>query len=220
MPFPTLSKFGGKSTETTTNYKLPQWVKADQIKMDDFNDALGKIDAQMKKNADKANAAASAESVGTQITAVQEQIVAVEQEIKLVALGDVRTTTAANGSIVYDLSALNMADYRAFLVFATVDAAGTGVSDKGRVELLCDSKSIGLLADAMGGHAATVAWIFPAMYGVAAGYHTPTQNRNDSFQGLSGAILNGSASWNTMQSMTFKFTGLKGASCVLYGLKA
>ena len=190
--------------ETTTNYKLPQWVKADQIKMDDFNDAFGKIDAQMKKNADKANAAASAESVGTQIT----------------ALGDMRTTTAANGSIVYDLSALNMADYRAFLVFATVDAAGTGVSDKGRVELLCDSKSIGLLADAMGGHAATVAWIFPAMYGVAAGYHTPTQNRNDSFHGLSGAIQNLDADWNTMQSMTFKFTGLKGASCVLYGLKA
>ena len=164
--------------ETTTNYKLPQWVKADQIKMDDFNDAFGKIDAQMKKNAD-----------------------------------------TANGSIVYDLSALNMADYRAFLVFATVDAAGTGVSDKGRVELLCDSKSIGLLADAMGGHAATVAWIFPAMYGVAAGYHTPTQNRNDSFEGLSGSILNGSANWNTMQSMTFKFTGLKGSGCVLYGLK-
>ena len=131
-----------------------------------------------------------------------------------------RTTTAANGSIVYDLSALNMADYRAFLVFATVDAAGSGVSDKGRVELLCDSKSIGLLADAMGGHAATVAWIFPAMYGVAAGYHTPTQNRNDSFHGFSGAIQNLDADWNTMQSMTFKFTGLKGASCVLYGLKA
>ena len=205
--------------ETTTNYKLPQWVKADQIKMDDFNDAFGKIDAQMKKNADTANAAASAESVGTQITAVQEQIVAVEQEIKLVSLGEPRTTTAANGSIVYDLSALNMADYRAFLVFATVDAAGTGVSDKGRVELLCDSKSIGLLADAMGGHAATVAWIFPAMYG-AAGYHTPTQNRNDSFHGLSGAIQNLDADWNTMQSMTFQFTGLKGSSCVLYGLKA
>ena len=186
--------------ETTTNYKLPQWVKADQIKMDDFNDAFGKIDAQMKKNADKANAAASAESVGAQITAVQEQIVAVEQEIKLVSLGEPRTTTAANGSIVYDLSALNMADYRAFLVFATVDAAGTGVSDKGRVELLCDSKSIGLLAD-------------------ATGYHTPTQNRNDSFEGLSGSILNGSANWNAMQSMTFKFTGLKGSGCVLYGLK-
>ena len=33
--------------ETTTNYKLPQWVKADQIKMDDFNDAFGKIDAAL-----------------------------------------------------------------------------------------------------------------------------------------------------------------------------
>ena len=161
--------------ETTANYGLPKWAKSDQIKMDAFNDAFGKIDAQMKKNADKANAAAGAESVSAQIAAVQERIVTVEQEIKLVSLGEPRTTTAANGSIVYDLSALNMADYRAFLVFATVDAAGTGVGDKGRVELLCDSKSIGLLADAMGGHAATVAWIFPAMYGVAAGYHTPTQ---------------------------------------------
>ena len=205
--------------ETTTNYGLPKWVKSDQIRMDTFNDAFGRIDAQMKKNADKAGAAASAESVGAQITAVQEKIVAVEQEIKLVSLGEPRTTAAANGSIVYDLSALNMADYRAFLVFATVDAAGTGVSDKGRVELLCDSNSIGLLADAMGGHAATVAWIFPAMYGVAAGYHTPTQNRNDSFDGVSGAIQNASASWNTMRSMTFKFTGLKGSGCVLYGLK-
>ena len=43
--------------DKTTNFDLPQWVKADQIKMDDFNDAFGKIDAQMKKNADKANAA-------------------------------------------------------------------------------------------------------------------------------------------------------------------
>lgn len=205
--------------ETTTNYKLPQWVKADQIKMDDFNDAFGKIDAQMKKNADKANAAASAESVGAQITAVQEQIVAVEQEIKLVALGEPRTTTAANGSIVYDLSALNMADYRAFLVFATVDAAGTGVSDKGRVELLCDSKSIGLLADAMGGHAATVAWIFPAYRGVGAGYHTPTQNRNSSYEGVSGALLNEDAVWNSMQSLTLKFAGRAGANSFLYALK-
>ena len=84
--------------ETTTNYKLPQWVKADQIKMDDFNGAFGKIDAQMKKNADKANAAASAESVGTQITAVQEQIVAVEQEIKLVSLGARRRRRTAASS--------------------------------------------------------------------------------------------------------------------------
>lgn len=205
--------------ETTTNYKLPQWVKADQIKMDDFNDAFGKIDAQMKKNADKANAAASAESVGTQITAVQEQIVAVEQEIKLVSLGEPRTTTAANGSIVYDLSALNMADYRALLLFAGVASAGSSISDTGSIEIICDSTSIGELASAMGGHASTVAWIFPAKFGVAAGYHSPTQNRNNSFDGVSGSVLNASATWDTMNKLTISFVGRAGASAVLYGLK-
>ena len=205
--------------ETTTNYKLPQWVKADQIKMDDFNDAFGKIDAQMKKNADKANAAASAESVGTQITAVQEQIVAVEQEIKLVSLGEPRTTTAANGSIVYDLSALNMADYRAFLVFASVNAAGSSVSDAGKIELLCNDKNLGELGNATGGRASTVAWIFPAYRGVGAGYHTPTQNRNSSYEGVSGALLNEDAVWNSMQSLTLKFAGRAGANSFLYALK-
>ncbi|WP_033121078.1 hypothetical protein [Oscillibacter sp. ER4] len=205
--------------ETTPNYKLPQWVKADQIKMDDFNGAFGKIDAALKANADAINRAADAESVNAQIAAVQEQIVAVEQEIKLVSLGDVRTTTAANGSIVYDLSALNMADYRAFLVFASVNAAGSSVSDAGKIELLCNDKNLGELGNATGGRASTVAWIFPAYRGVGAGYHTPTQNRNSSYEGVSGALLNEDAVWNSMQSLTLKFTGRAGASAVLYGLK-
>ena len=49
--------------ETTTNYKLPQWVKADQIKMDDFNGAFANIDAALKANADAAAGAASAAAV-------------------------------------------------------------------------------------------------------------------------------------------------------------
>ena len=49
--------------ETTTNYKLPQWVKADQIKMDNFNGAFANIDAALKANADAAAGAASAERV-------------------------------------------------------------------------------------------------------------------------------------------------------------
>lgn len=202
--------------ETTTNYKLPQWVKADQIKMDDFNDAFGKIDAQMKKNADKANAAASAESVGTQITAVQEQIVAVEQEIKLVSLGEPRTTTAANGSIVYDLSALNMADYRAFLVFAQA-AQQDGYT--GEITLTCDSTSIGQIAYIVGGRMSTVAWIFPAKLGVAAAYYSVKQGFRGSAEDGSSVALNESAVWDTMQKMTFQFTAQSGGSVVLYGLK-
>ena len=38
--------------ETTTNYKLPQWVKADQIKMQDFNAAFSALDTALKANAD------------------------------------------------------------------------------------------------------------------------------------------------------------------------
>ena len=30
--------------DKTTNFDLPQWVKADQIKMDDFNGAFASID--------------------------------------------------------------------------------------------------------------------------------------------------------------------------------
>lgn len=49
--------------EKTTNYQLPKWEKSDFIKMDDFNDAFGKLDAALKTNADAAAGAASAESV-------------------------------------------------------------------------------------------------------------------------------------------------------------
>ena len=36
----------------TANYALPDWEKSDFIKMDDFNDAFGKLDAALKANAD------------------------------------------------------------------------------------------------------------------------------------------------------------------------
>lgn len=36
----------------TANYALPDWEKSDFIKMDDFNDAFGKLDAALKAGAD------------------------------------------------------------------------------------------------------------------------------------------------------------------------
>ena len=45
--------------EKTTNYQLPKWEKSDFIKMDDFNDAFGKLDAALKANADAAAGAAT-----------------------------------------------------------------------------------------------------------------------------------------------------------------
>ena len=54
--------------ETTTNYKLPQWVKADPIKMDDFNGAFGKIDAALKANADAAGGKADGAATSAALT--------------------------------------------------------------------------------------------------------------------------------------------------------
>ena len=58
--------------ETTTNYKLPQWVKADQIKMDDFNGAFASIVAALKAEGD-----ARSEADGT----AAERITALAQTI-------------------------------------------------------------------------------------------------------------------------------------------
>ena len=37
----------------TPNYDLPNWEKADPIKMDDFNDLTAKLDAALKAGADR-----------------------------------------------------------------------------------------------------------------------------------------------------------------------
>jgi|GEM_PF-276482 len=58
--------------ETTTNYKLPQWVKADPIKMQDFNAAFASIDAALKAEGD-----ARSEADGT----AAERITALAQTI-------------------------------------------------------------------------------------------------------------------------------------------
>ncbi len=63
--------------DKTTNYKLPQWVKEDAIKMEDFNSAFSTLDAELKAAADAAAGAASAESV----TAVQQSVNALAQTI-------------------------------------------------------------------------------------------------------------------------------------------
>ena len=58
--------------ETTTNYKLPQWVEEDPIKMQDFNAAFASIDAALKAETD-----ARSEADGT----AAERITALAQTI-------------------------------------------------------------------------------------------------------------------------------------------
>ena len=63
--------------DKTTNYKLPQWVAEDPIKMEAFNNAFSTLDEELKKAADAAAGAASAESMA----AVQQSVAALEQTV-------------------------------------------------------------------------------------------------------------------------------------------
>lgn len=49
--------------EKTANYKLPQWVETDPIKMKPFNDAFDDIDKALKANADAVATKAEASTV-------------------------------------------------------------------------------------------------------------------------------------------------------------
>ena len=90
--------------ETTTNYKLPQWVKADQIKMDDFNGAFANIDAALKANAD----AAASKASSAELNAVQQEVAAAREANCLVKLAGPLVTTADNAAMEFDLSQVDM----------------------------------------------------------------------------------------------------------------
>ena len=66
--------------EKTTNYQLPKWEKNDFIKMDDFNDAFGKLDAALKAEAD----ARAEKADGAAIAALQKSIGTVGETCRLV----------------------------------------------------------------------------------------------------------------------------------------
>ena len=66
--------------EKTTNYQLPKWEKSDFIKMDDFNDAFGKLDAALKAEAD----ARAEKADGATIAALQKNIGTVGETCRLV----------------------------------------------------------------------------------------------------------------------------------------
>ena len=108
--------------ETTTNYKLPQWVKADQIKMDDFNGAFANIDAALKANAD----AAASKASSAELNAVQQEVAAVREANCLVKLAGPLVTTAADAAMEFDLSQVDMTKVAAlFLTFSASSVSGT-----------------------------------------------------------------------------------------------
>ena len=98
---PNLQKKEERNMKRTANYALPDWEKSDFIKMDDFNDAFGKLDAALKAEAD----ATAEKADGAAVAALQNSIGTVGKNCRLVYgsyVGDGRVGENQPVSLAFD----------------------------------------------------------------------------------------------------------------------
>ena len=192
--------------ETTTNYKLPQWVKADQIKMDDFNGAFANIDAALKANPD----AAASKASSAELNAVQQEVAAAREANCLVKLADPLVTTAADAAMEFDLSQVDMTRVAAlFLTFSASSVSGT-------MSISVNNASVGTICSNDRSTSAGVAWLFPFGDHVAS-YAFSACDGDGLTSGGSGTI--DSVNWTEITSVKVSGGSNAGATATLFAIK-
>ena len=191
--------------ETTTNYKLPQWVKADQIKMDDFNGAFANIDAALKANAD----AAASKASSAELNAVQQEVAAAREANCLVKLAGPLVTTAADAAMEFDLSQVDMTRVAAlFLTFSASSVSGT-------MSVSVNNASVGTICSNDRSTSAGVAWLFP-FGGKVASYTFSACN----VEGLTNySDTTESVNWTGVTSVKLSGGSNAGATATLFAIK-
>lgn len=98
------------ATETTANYKLDLYASTDKPNLrDQYNAAMGKIDAQMKVNADNiVNASASVVAIGSKVDAALKDVSALEATVE--THGTQITTAMKNADDALTLAHTNETD--------------------------------------------------------------------------------------------------------------
>ena len=190
--------------ETTTNYKLPQWVKADQIKMDDFNGAFANIDAALKANAD----AAASKASSAELNAVQQEVAAAREANCLVKLAGPLVTTTENGTLNFDLSQVDMTKIAA--LFFTFCAGQTN----GTMTLAVNNTSLGTLCTHNWSTSAGFVWLVPFGSGVA--FSTLLTSSGSS---SGGAATNTDLKWAQIKKLTISGTSYAGATATLFAVR-
>lgn len=189
--------------ETTTNYKLPQWVKADQIKMDDFNGAFANIDAALKANAD----AAASKASSAELNAVQQDLAAAREANCLVKLAGPIVTTTENGTLNFDLSQVDMTKVAA--LFFTFCAG----SSSGSMTIAINGTSFGTVCSNSWSTCAGLIWVVPLADNTA--FYTALTS-NGSGSGGSGV---GAVAWESINNIVFSGTSSVGATATLFAVK-
>lgn len=191
--------------ETTTNYKLPQWVKADQIKMDDFNGAFGKIDTALKANAD----AAASKASSAELNAVRQDLAAAREANCLVKLAGPIVTTTENGTLNFDLSQVDMTKIAA--MFFTFCAG----SSSGNMEISVNGTSLGTVCSNSWSTTAGILWLVP-MSGDVSFVSTLVLNNSNGTAGYGGC---GAVKWDAVNKVTLAGTSSVGATATLFAVK-
>ena len=192
--------------ETTTNYKLPQWVKADQIKMDDFNDAFGKIESALSGHDDTLNTKADTSAV----TAVQQEVAAAREANCLVKLAGPLVTTAANAAMEFDLSQVDMTQVAAlFVVFSISASSGTGAvsANDSVVSTICSNN---------GSTSAGIVWLVP-LDGKVGAFSANAVSRSGLSTANSGT--NSAVEWTALNKVTIGGASYSGATATLFAVK-
>ena len=188
----------------TANYGLPKWEKSDFIKMDDFNDAFGKIESALSGHDDTLNTKADTSSV----TAVQQEVAAAREANCLVKLAGPLVTTADNAAMEFDLSQVDMMQVAA--LFFTFCAG----SSSGSLKLSVNGTELGTACANSWSTSAGFLWLTPFLEGVS--YHS-TVVSNDG--GTGGSKTNTTVKWNEINSITLSGTSNAGATATLFAVK-
>ena len=188
----------------TANYGLPKWEKSDFIKMEDFNDAFGKIESALSGHDDTLNTKADTSAV----TAVQQEVAAAREANCLVKLAGPLVTTAANAAMEFDLSQVDMTKVAA--LFFTFCAG----SSSGSLKLSVNGTELGTACANSWSTSAGLLWLTPFLEGVS--YHS-TVVSNDG--GTGGSKTNTTVKWNEINSITLSGTSNAGATATLFAVK-
>ena len=188
----------------TANYGLPKWEKSDFIKMDDFNDAFGKIESALSGHDDTLDGKADTSAV----TAVQQEVAAAREANCLVKLAGPLVTTTENAAMEFDLSQVDMTQVAA--LFFTFCAG----SSSGSLKLSVNGTELGTACANSWSTSAGLLWLTPFLEGVS--YHS-TVVSNDG--GTGGSKTNTTVKWNEINSITLSGTSNAGATATLFAVK-
>lgn len=191
--------------EKTANYQLPQWVKEDAIKMEDFNAAFGTLDGALKTQSDAIAGKAGAED----LTAVRQEVAAAREANCLVKLAGPIVTAADNAEMNFDLSQVDMTKIAA--LFFTFCAG----SSSGNMEISVNGTSLGTACSNSWSTTAGILWLVP-MSGDVSFVSTLVLNNSNGTAGYGGC---GAVKWDAVNKVTLAGTSSAGATATLFAVK-